>query len=252
MFSWKKVKKFPIIVAHRGESAKAPENTMTAFRMAVKEGADAIELDVHLTRDKQIVVIHDDKIDRTTDGKGFVCNYSLSQLKNFDATTLWNKKFPTEPVPALDNVLSEFGDTIGINIEIKKERTLTGQYDLIMKCIELVSKYKLSESILFSSFSIKVIEKIGELDFNIPRGLLYDPLMHSLKSPISIAKSIGAKYLIMNHRVLTKKIVRSVHDNDMLIGGFTVNTIRQADRLLRYGIDMIITNHVSHILTNIR
>lgn len=118
-FSWLSPPYCPVVVAHRGSSGNAPENTMAAFRLALKEGADAIELDVHLSKDGHPVVIHDVSLDRTTDGSGKIRNYTLQKLKKFNAASGWENGFSFQEIPTLDSVLREFGPAVGINIEIK-------------------------------------------------------------------------------------------------------------------------------------
>jgi glycerophosphoryl diester phosphodiesterase len=102
----------PAIFAHRGASAFAPENTMAAFELAVQEKADAIELDAKLTADGQVVVIHDQTVDRTTDGRGRVGDMSLAQLRQLDAGSHFARAFQGERIPTLDEVLAALGDKI--------------------------------------------------------------------------------------------------------------------------------------------
>ena len=248
-FSWHKPERRPIIVAHRGSSEIAPENTSQAFRRACEDGADAIELDVHLSGDGHVVVIHDESIDRTTDGKGKVRGYTFRQLKKYNAASGWNKRFVFESIPSLEDVLAEFGNKIGINIEIKKEQTSKTQHELLRKTMNLITRYKLIETVLVSSFSSKVIKEAGMLDSRIGRGLLYDPVSHALRSPVVMAKSLGVKYLILNRRVTMKRTVKAAHVNDMLVGEYAVDTHPQAARSIRYGIDVLFTNHPLKILS---
>jgi glycerophosphoryl diester phosphodiesterase len=251
-FSWLSPRRHPIVVAHRGSSGTAPENTLTAFRLACEDGADAIELDVHLSGDGQVVVIHDGNLDRTTDGTGPVRKYTLQQLEKYNAASAWNRLFRFETIPTLEEVFTIFGCTIGINVEIKGERTEAARHEILRKCVALVHKYKLYDNVLISSFSSKAVKEIGLLDPRILRGLLYNPLYHAFRSPAAYAKSLGIQYLIMSRMKLHKKTVTVVHAKNMLIGEFTVNTERQAKRSLRYGIDAIITNYPSEILSCLR
>ncbi|HEY7525366.1 MAG TPA: glycerophosphodiester phosphodiesterase family protein [Candidatus Limnocylindria bacterium] len=115
-----------LVVAHRGASAQAPENTMEAYRLAVEAGADAIELDVHLTQDGQMALIHDDTIDRTTDGTGSVSGFTLEQLRRFDAGGRFTAPDGSQPyagkglrIPTLEEVLEWLPDDIGLVVEIK-------------------------------------------------------------------------------------------------------------------------------------
>jgi glycerophosphoryl diester phosphodiesterase len=248
-FSWLTPRDRPAVVAHRGSSGRAPENTIAAFRLACEEGADAIELDVHLSKDGHAVVIHDGTLDRTTSGSGPVRNYMLKQLKKFNAAPGWEHEYYSETVPTLKEVLEEFGPDLGINIEIKLERKSASRKELLKNCIELVQKYKLYDSVMISSFNIKTVKNIETIDRRIIRGLLYDPLYHPLHSPAAYAKSLGVQYLIISRKMLLKRIVSAVHNRDMMMGEFVVNTNRQTDRSLRYGVDAIYTNSPSEVIT---
>ena len=108
----------PAIFAHRGSSAYAPENTLAAFDLAISQNADAIEFDAKLSADGHVVVIHDQTIDRTTNGSGFVNQLPLKSLKGFDAGSKFDPKFSGEKIPTLDEVLANIGKRIFINIEI--------------------------------------------------------------------------------------------------------------------------------------
>src|SRR3712207_5048900 len=108
------------IMAHRGAAAYAPENTIAAFTKAIEMKADAIELDIHLSKDDHIVVIHDEKVDRTTNGKGLVMEFTLEELKRLDAGSWFNKEFKNEKIPTLREVLELVAyKNIDLNIEIK-------------------------------------------------------------------------------------------------------------------------------------
>ncbi|MFN2146831.1 MAG: glycerophosphodiester phosphodiesterase, partial [Anaerolineales bacterium] len=108
----------PLVIAHRGASAFAPENTLSAFTLAVKQGADAIELDAKLTADGRVVVYHDLTLDRTTSGKGKLAEKSLAELKRLDAGSFMGQEFRGERIPTLDEVFETVGDTLLINVEL--------------------------------------------------------------------------------------------------------------------------------------
>ena len=112
---------YPLLVAHRGFKAKYPENTMTAFKAGVDAGAQMVELDVHLTRDHELVVIHDDTLDRTTNGEGPVDEYTLTELKRLDAGHWFHPRFAGEQIPTLREVLRQLSHRVLINIEVKSD-----------------------------------------------------------------------------------------------------------------------------------
>ena len=140
------------IWAHRGASGYAPENTMEAFTLAVQMGADGVELDVQLTKDGQIVVIHDERIDRTTDGTGSVKDYTYEELKKFNAAVNFGNVTEFQPIPTFEEYCAWIAETnIETNIEIK-----TGCYyyeDIEKKTLDMVHKYGLEKRVLYSSFN---------------------------------------------------------------------------------------------------
>jgi len=131
------------IIAHRGASAQAPENTLAAFQLALDLQADGIELDVMLTGDQQVVVIHDEEVDRTTDGSGRVADMTLEEIRQLDAGQ-------GEKVPTLSEVLDRFGGKLLINIELKN---YTSIFDpLPVEVSKLIQSYDLVDDVLISSF----------------------------------------------------------------------------------------------------
>ncbi len=139
----------PVIFAHRGASNYAPENTLAAFDLAYRQGAKAIELDAKLTADGQVVVIHDQTVDRTTGGSGRVKEMRLAQLKELDAGSHFDVSFKGEPIPTLDEVFAAFGPFLFINVELTNYASLLDP--LPEKVAGLVKKHKLSQRVMFSS-----------------------------------------------------------------------------------------------------
>ena len=138
--------------AHRGFSGKYPENTMLAFEKAVEAGADGIELDVQLTKDGEIVIIHDETIDRTTDGKGFVADYTYEELKKFDASYIYTGKMGFNKIPALREYFEFVKDkNIVTNIELKTG--INEYFGIEEKVWGLIKEYNLAEKIIISSFN---------------------------------------------------------------------------------------------------
>ena len=149
------------ILAHRGASAYAPENTLEAFRLAMEQGADGIELDVQMTKDGELVVIHDETIDRVSNGNGAVRDYTLEELKQFSVSNHF-EQYPDVKIPTLREVLELVKPgTMEINIELK-----TGIYwypQIEQKVLELVKEEGMEERIIYSSFNHYSVQKIREL-----------------------------------------------------------------------------------------
>ncbi len=160
----------PFIFAHRGSSAHAPENTLAAFELAVKQGADGVELDVKLSADGQVIVIHDQTVDRTTDGSGNVTQMTLPALLELDAGRFFSESYRRERIPTLDEVFETFGRRLLINVELTNYAT---PFDgLVPKVVELVRKHALEKRVLFSSFFPHNLRRARRLMPEVSRGLL--------------------------------------------------------------------------------
>ncbi|MEW5822068.1 MAG: glycerophosphodiester phosphodiesterase family protein, partial [Cyanobacteriota bacterium] len=136
----------PLIIAHRGFSAQAPENTIAAFDAAIKSGVPFIELDVTLTKDGELIIIHDDTLDRTTNGKGLVSEFTLEELKKLDAGEWFCREFKGEQLPTLSEVLDRYGNKIAINIEIKSQND--PDTPIVDKVVEMVKNKKLESAVV--------------------------------------------------------------------------------------------------------
>src|SRR6266508_4216831 len=140
----------PVIFAHRGASAHAPENTLAAFELALAQQADGIELDVKLSSDGQVVVCHDSTVDRTTDGKGRIKDLPLAELKKLDAGSFFSEKFHGEKIPTLEEVFESVGKRTFINVELTNYNSPRDQ--LVETVCMLVKKCGLQQRVMFSSF----------------------------------------------------------------------------------------------------
>lgn len=157
-----------LIFAHRGSKCNRPENTLPAFEEAVRAAADGIELDVHLTKDQKLVVIHDEKVNRTTNGRGNVRDYDLAQLKALDAGSWFSRDFENTKIPLLSEVLEallEWDFTGQLNIEVKTDKF---HYPNIEKfLLELISKQEWPFKIIYSSFNFKSLILLHQLDSSL-------------------------------------------------------------------------------------
>lgn len=220
----------PKIYAHRGASGDAPENTIAAFQLALEQGADGIELDVTLTKDGQIVVIHDDTIDRTTTGEGNVRNLTLTQLQSFDAGQ-------GERIPTLEEVFDRFGRKFLINIELKSVLNIFNA--LPIKVAQLVDAYHLSEYVLISSFNPFSLIRFHRRCPEAKVGLLTLPNM----SDKWIWRLFNFNALHPHHIDVDLAFVEKAHQNDREVNVWTVDSPEEIKRLLSINVDGIITNY---------
>ena len=240
-FSWRANLSGPLIVAHRGSSIRAPENTLAAFVRAMSEKADAIELDVRLTKDRELVACHDATVDRCSDGSGKVSDLTLRELKRFSAGGWFGKRFSDERFPSLREVFELCGDHIGINIELKFN-PFDRKSPLIERCCELIGAFHLCDSLLITSFHHASVARLRELRPDIPAGLLLHPAHLVRKSVRLFPRLYDFDYLVLGGGSLRKSIVEDAHRHGVKVGEFTVNTRRRMERAFRFGLDAIITD----------
>jgi len=230
----------PIIFAHRGASAHAPENTLAAFEMALTHNADAIELDVKLSADGHAIVIHDPKVDRTTGSQGLVKDLPLRELRALDAGSFFSEKFHGEKIPTLEEVFEAVGKRTFINVELTNYNTPHDQ--LVETVCTLVKKCGLQEHVIFSSFFASNLSKARAHLPEVPQGLL------ALDGWLGAwARSFGfafGKYQALHPYMtdVTSQQVQRVHRLNRRIHVWTVNAAEDMRRLFHWGVDGIFTD----------
>ena len=228
----------PLILAHRGASLEAPENTLAAFRQAIELGADGIELDVHLSGDGELVVIHDERVDRTTNGKGWVKDLTLSQLKSLDAGSWFDPAFKGERIPTLKEVIDLVsGRCKLINIEIKSGIVLyPGIEEKVLREVEAAD---LLGKVIMSSFNHFSLKTIKEINPNVKTGILY---IEGLVDPWIYARHVPADALHPIFHAVTPEIVNGAHSAGLGVHVWTVDKPEDITRMSGYGVDAVITN----------
>ncbi|MCI8803535.1 MAG: glycerophosphodiester phosphodiesterase [Oscillibacter sp.] len=224
--------------AHRGYSGKYPENTMLAFRKAVEAGADGIELDVQLTRDGEPVILHDEQVDRTTDGTGWVKDLTLAELRKLDASYLYTGQYGFNPVPTLREYCEFIRDLPVItNIEMK-----TGVFEypgMDEKVWDMIQEYRLEEKVIISSFNHYTILRMRELAPALKYGFLSETWI------IDAGKYCHEHGVACYHpmfRSLTQEAVAELKQYGLEINTYTVNTEEDVRDLAAKGIDAVIGN----------
>lgn len=227
-----------LIYAHRGASGETPENTMAAFRLAVEQGAEGIELDVQMSADGELVVIHDETLDRTTTGHGPVHRHSAKELKRLTAAN-GMPAYPQEAIPFLAEVLELLQPTkLELNIELKNSIIpYTGMEERI---IRLVREYAMEQRVVFSSFNHYSVSCLTRLAPDIECGILYDAMLFE---PWKYAQTVGARALHPQFYSVDAHIIAGAHQSGMAVRPYTVNDEALTRRLIELGTDAIITNY---------
>jgi glycerophosphoryl diester phosphodiesterase len=228
-----------IVIAHRGDKSHAPENTLAAFQLAAEKGADAVECDVKLTADGQVIILHDQTVDRTTNGTGNVSRLSLAALRKLDAGAWFSGQFRGERIPTLDEVFETVGKHLLMNVELKNYAT-PGD-DLVSKVVELVKKHAVQDRILFSSFLPSHLRKARLLLPQVPRGLLCIP--GRLGWWARTFGCCGDYFALHPHLTgVNLGLIHRVHAAGKRVHVWTVNAEEDLKRMIGHGVDAIIAD----------
>jgi len=215
-----------LCIAHRGAFAYAPENTMKAFELAVEMKADMIEFDIRMTKDGHIVVIHDETIDRTSDGSGYVRDMALDQLKQFDFGE-------GEKIPTLEEVLQlAEKHKIMLNIELK-------EYKIAKKTVELIDKYGMSDKVIVSSFLHPELLDIKNYNPNIQTALLFSARPINV---VRLAKEARAEWIHPEYHFIDEVMVKQAHAGGIGVNAWTVDDEEDMEKMIEFGVDGVITD----------
>ncbi len=236
----------PLVFGHRGASHAAPQNTLAAFRRAVEMGADGVELDVHLSADGVPVVIHDEKVDGTTDGQGLVTAKPLAELKELDAGSKFDPKFAGERIPTLEEVLAEVGNRLRVNIELKDYSW--SDRGLESRVAALVQRMGLAERVWFSSFNPAGLMRVRKYAPTIPCGMLYDETMPLPLRNLWLAPLTPHEALHPHYSMITEAWARKTHRLGLWISTWTVDDPEVALKMAEWKVNVVITNEPDRIL----
>ena len=243
--SWKG--RFPVfVIAHRGFSGAAPENTLVAFKRAMEVGSDMIELDVRLSKDGQVVVIHDDVLNRTTNGAGKVSDYTLEQLKQLDAGAWFGAQFAGERIPTLQEVLELARGRILLNIEIKSGDL--GRYDikdLAQRALQEVERAGMENQVLFCSFDPQALQWVQEKNPRAPTALI---LNKKWDFPHEVTGGKNFTLLSVRKSVLTPSNLSRAKQKGLKVYVWTLNTEDEMEEFVKLGVDGIITNYPDRLI----
>ena len=231
------------VICHRGYSSRYPENTILAFQKAVESGADGVELDVHLTRDGEVVVIHDERVDRTTDGVGYVKDHSLAELRRLNAAYGW--RTAPQRIPTLEEYLELIAPTgMKSNIELK-----TGLFDyegMEEKVWNQICRFGLENRVILSSFHAQTLLRVKALAPEAPCGLLNQD---KLLSPGQATRDLGFEAYHPLYLRLRPGVIRELKACHLEINAYTVKGHGPLTYLFAWDVHSVITNHPRRALT---
>ena len=236
------------VIAHRGASGFAPENTLAAFRLAAQAGASFIETDLQLTSDARLVAIHDETLDRTTNGSGRVSDATLDALRKLDAGAWFRKRsldgrqrqdFPGERIPTIEEVLAFSRDSnVGLYLEIKPHGRAQDSAEQALA--DALHAANALECTVVLSFDLNILTMVRHVDPAIVCGYLYSERRHD---GVAASVGVGAQQLLPRADRITQKLVDNARRNGLSVIAWTVNARRQMKELIGMGVDGIITNY---------
>ncbi|USK71170.1 glycerophosphodiester phosphodiesterase [Peribacillus asahii] len=236
-------------VSHRGASGYAPEHTLVSYQMGEKMHGDYIEIDLQMTKDGQLIAMHDEKLDRTTNGTGLVKDYTLAEIKQLDAGSWFNEKYPESAspnyeglqVPTLEEVFKKFGKNARYYIETKSPETYPGMEKELLR---LIDKYDINKkSLLIQSFSPQSLKVMNELD---PSVNLIQLISYKNYAVITDDEIAAIKEYAMgvgpNHTYLNEEYVQKVVNSGLELHPYTVNDKDRMKQLIDWGVTGMFTN----------
>ena len=235
-----------LIVAHRGGAALAPENTLGAFENAIKLGVDQVECDVHLSKDGELVVMHDPVVSRTTNGTGEIPDLTLAEIKKLNAAAKFPGGFPAQTVPTLGELLDLSKGKTDIQIEIKTMATGARYPGIEKKVIDAVAARGMINNVIIISFDFPTLKEIKTLEPRLKTGALVNAgwmssrmLAPPEKLVADALDATGADYFMPPFGSVFPELVQAVRARGIKIGTWTVNSASEMKRLADLGVDAI-------------
>jgi glycerophosphoryl diester phosphodiesterase len=235
-----------LIIAHRGASGNAPENTLAAFRKAVALGATFIETDLHLSRDARFVAIHDATVNRTTNGQGAVHDMALADLRKLDAGSWFGSEFTGERIPTLEEILefSKKNDVV-FYLEIKPGAAWGGEHALVGVLRETGEIPR----VVVISFDAAIVLNLRKIEPTLMTGLLYDG---QIENPLDKAVEIGARQLAVRGDLVTPALIARAKKKDLQVVCWTVNHPAHMRMLAAAGVDGIMSDYPDRLVAAVK
>jgi len=244
----------PYVIAHRGISAKAPENTLAAFSLATKSnGIDMVELDVRLSSDDQVIVLHDRTLQRTSTGNGAARNYSYAEITQFNAGSWFHPSFSRERIPTLRSVLELVRGKRWVNIELKSDFLHKERRGVLEeKILQVVRECGMLQHVMFSSFDHHLITNLKRINAGSTTGVLYNLYRDFGRMPSKLAGRAGASVFVCAKQELRKGMTQDAHDNGIAVYVYTLNSVQDVQKMLDFGVDGILSDNADDIVTLVK
>lgn len=226
-----------MVIAHRGAAGEAPENTLAAFDLGLKQGCTGIELDVHLSKDGEIIVCHDTTLDRTTDRTGAIGDLTVKEIKQADAGRWFHERFEGERIPLLEEVFDLVPQEVQINVEIK-----AGNDEMVPALVRLMKRMDRLSGVFVSSFDFDILDRLKELEPEARIGLLYNIRMANHDRMAELVES--PVYSLHPHwSRLDKRKVAAIVERGLRVFPWTVNKEDAMRQMIECGVSGIITDY---------
>jgi glycerophosphoryl diester phosphodiesterase len=239
----------PYIIAHRGLSGKAPENTLASFQKAIATvGVDMVELDVRISKDEEVIVLHDRSLQRTTTGNGSARLYTAEEVQSYDAGSWFHPSFSGEKIPLLRTVLELARGKCWVNIELKGDFLDRGSDSLVKKTLETVRECGMQDFVLYSSFKHDLLARVHKLDPNATTGVIYNVYRDLGKPPSKLAQRVRASVFVCAKHELRRSMIRDAHQHGISLYVYTLNAVVAVKKMVEFGIDGIISDVADEIV----
>jgi glycerophosphoryl diester phosphodiesterase len=227
-----------LVIAHRGAMGHAPENTMASFQMGCEMGADLIELDIHMSRDGQIIVMHDGDVSRTTNGSGHIKDLTLEEIRSLDAGSHFGSDFKEERVPVLSEVLAWAKDKAPLVVEVKGDpHTAEGIEE---RLVDLLREKDMLDRVMVISFHHTCVRRVKELESSVATGVLFTG---RFINTLDAARAARANSVRPSWKYWSTDLVDEVHSAGLTASTWTINDEETVQYLVGLGIDSIGTNY---------
>lgn len=237
---------FPTIVGHRGARGEAPENTAAGFQVALEAGVTEIELDVRLSRDGHLIVVHDANVTRTTGERGKAHHFTLSQLEVLDArrnTPGWHSPLG---IPSLREVVDLCGPSMRFQFEVKgADRPIL--HRLAHQLVDFINQRQLNDRVVVTSSHTGFLRMLATMTAHIERGYVAE---YRYQQPTRRAVALGCTWLMPRHTLVTPALMRRARRRNLKVSTWTVNDLTRAERMVELGVDGIITDFPTSFITH--